>query len=96
MSWMPEIFYSLTVWYTWYKYETYNDWGFWQTVIRRNRPNPFVAFVNRATIKKTCLGQVFFLIPPITTLAQGDTHYAGLEDVQEFFETGGEKYKKTV
>ena len=25
------IFYSVTVWYAWYKYETYNNWGFRQT-----------------------------------------------------------------
>ena len=48
---------SLTVWYTWYKYETYNDWGFkqtdWQTY------NSSVAFVNGRTLIKNFLGKFF-------------------------------------
>jgi len=59
MSWTPEIFYSLTVWYTWCKYETYNDWGFRQTDGETDIIILLSHLLMEEHLKKTCLGQVF-------------------------------------
>ena len=62
MSWTPEIFYLLPLWYTWYKHETYNDWSFRQTNKQPDgeTDNSSVAFVNGGTLKKILPSASFF------------------------------------
>ena len=57
-----EVFYSLTVWYTWNKNETYNDWGLRQINKQPDGETDIILLAHllmEEHLKKISLGQVF-------------------------------------